>query len=111
MAAGASAQRAPDTLAKIKATKSINVAFSGDALPFSYVGEGNKPAGYSIDLCQRVIAAIGQAVGEPNLKANWIVGTAAERVQMVASGKADMDCANTRMTAPRLRYVDLSSLI
>src|SRR5438270_453493 len=40
MAAGASAQRAPDTLAKIKAAKSINVAFSGDSLPFSFVAEG-----------------------------------------------------------------------
>ena len=111
-ATGAVAQRAaPDTLGKIKAAKAINVAFSGDSLPFSYVGEGNKPAGYSIDLCQRVIAGIGQAVGEPNLKVNWIVGTAAERVQMVASGKADMDCANTTVTLTRLKDVDFSNLI
>ena len=105
------AQSAPDTLAKIKSAKTINVAFSGDSLPFSYVAEGNKPAGYSIDLCQRVIGAIGRAVGEPNLKVNWIVGTAAERVQMVASGKADMDCANTTVTQTRLKVVDFSNLI
>ena len=111
IAAGADAQRGPDTLGKIKAAKSINVAFSGDSLPFSYVGEGNKPAGFSIDLCQRVIAGIGQAVGEPNLKVNWIVGTAAERVQMVATGKADMECANTTMTQTRLKDVDFSNLI
>ena len=102
IATGALAQRTPDTLGKIKSAKVINVAFSGDSLPFSYVAEGNKPAGYSIDLCQRVIASIGQAVGEPNLKINWIVGTAAERVQMVASGKADMECANTTVTLTRL---------
>ena len=66
----ASAQRAPDTLGKIKAAKTINVAFSGDSLPFSYVAEGNKPAGYSIDLCQKVINAVGRAVGEPNLAVN-----------------------------------------
>lgn len=111
IATGALAQRAPDTLGKIKSAKAINVAFSGDSLPFSYVGDGNKPAGYSIDLCQRVIAGIGQAVGEPNLKVNWIVGTAAERVQMVASGKADMDCANTTASLSRLKDVDFSNLI
>jgi glutamate/aspartate transport system substrate-binding protein len=111
IATGATAQRAPDTLAKIKAAKAINVAFSGDSLPFSFVGEGNKPAGYSIDLCQRVIAALSRAVGVPDLKINWIVGTAAERVQMVASGKADMDCANTTMTQTRLKDVDFSNLI
>jgi ABC-type amino acid transport substrate-binding protein len=111
LAPDASAQRAPDTLAKIKAAKVINVAFSGDSLPFSFVGEGNKPAGYSIDLCQKVINAIGRAVGEPNLAVNWIPGTAAERVQMVAGGKADMECANTTQTQGRLQSVDFSNLI
>ncbi|MEO5764937.1 MAG: amino acid ABC transporter substrate-binding protein [Casimicrobiaceae bacterium] len=107
----ASAQRAPDTLGKIKAAKAINVAFSGDSLPFSFVGEGNKPAGYSIDLCQKVINAIGRAVGVPDLPVNWISGTAAERVQMVANGKADMECANTTQTQARLKDVDFSNLI
>src|SRR5207247_4525316 len=99
------AQRGSDTLGKIKAAKSINVAFSGDSLPFSYVGEGNKPVGFSIDLCQRVIAGIGQAVGEPNLKVNWMVGTAGERVEMVATGKADMECANTTMNQTSVKDV------
>jgi glutamate/aspartate transport system substrate-binding protein len=111
LAAGATAQSAPNTLGKIKAAKAINVAFSGDSLPFSYVADGNKPAGYSIDLCQRVIAAISRAVGEPDLKVNWRVGSVSERLQMVASGKADMDCANTTMTQTRLKDVDFSSLI
>ena len=110
-ASAASAQRAPDTLAKVKAAKAINVGFSGDSLPFSFVGEGNKPAGYSIDLCQKVINAIGRAVGEPNLAVNWIPGTAAERIQMVASGKADIECANTTQTQSRLKDVDFSNLI
>jgi len=109
----AAAQRAPapDTLGKIKSAKAINVAFSGDSLPFSFVGDGNKPAGYSIDLCQKVINAVGRAIGEPNLTVNWIPGTAAERVQMVASGKADMECANTTQTQSRLKDVDFSNLI
>jgi ABC-type amino acid transport substrate-binding protein len=106
------AQRtAPDTLGKIKAAKQINVAFSGDSLPFSFVGEGNKPAGYSIDLCNKVIAQIGRAVGEPNLKVNWIVGTVSERLALVASGKADLECANTTETQTRLKDVDFSNLI
>ncbi len=106
----ASAQRV-DTLGKIRTAKSINVAFSGDSLPFSFVGEGNRAAGYSIDLCNRVIAAIGRAVGEPNLKVNWMVGTVSERLAMVAAGKADMDCANTTATLARMKDVDFSSLI
>jgi ABC-type amino acid transport substrate-binding protein len=107
----AHAQGSPDTLAKIKAAKQINVAFSGDSLPFSYVENDRQPAGYSIDLCRSVIAHLGRAVGVPDLKVNWLVGTAAERVQMVGSGKADLDCANTTATQTRMRTVDFSGLI
>lgn len=105
------AQRAPDTLGRIKAAKVINVGFSGDSLPFSFVGDGNKPAGYSIDLCQRVIAFIGSQIGEPNLKVNWVIGTVSERLAGVASGKLDMECANTTQTLSRMNDVDFSSLI
>ena len=110
-APGAAVAVARDTLAKIKAAKQITVAFSGDSLPFSFVNEKNEPAGYSIDLCKRVIAQLGTAAGVSDLKVNWVVGTVAERVAMVASGKADIDCANTTATMTRMKDVDFSSLI
>ncbi len=111
LAGGAMAQSAPGTLGKIKAAKAINVAFSGDSLPFSFVGPNNQPAGYSIDLCKRVIAQIARAVGEPDLKINWMVGSVTERLAMVASGRADLECANTTQTQSRLANVDFSNLI
>ncbi len=104
-------QRTPDTLAKIKAAKSITVAFSGDSLPFSYVETNNQPAGYSIDLCKRVIAGIGRAVAMPDLAINWVVDTVPNRIAMIASGKADLECANTTQSLSRMKDVDFSSLI
>lgn len=111
LSSGAFAQGTPDTLAKIKSAKSINVAFSGDSLPFSYVETNNQPAGYSIDLCKRVIAALGRVTGVPDLKVNWIVDTVPNRIALVASGKADMECANTTQSQARLKDVDFSNLI
>jgi glutamate/aspartate transport system substrate-binding protein len=107
----ASAQGGPDTLAKIKAAKAINVAFSGDSPPYSFVDKANAPGGYSIDLCKKVIAQIGRTAGVPDLKVNWLVGTVADRLSMVASGKADLECANTTATQSRMQTVDFSSLI
>jgi ABC-type amino acid transport substrate-binding protein len=104
-------QRIPDTLAKIKAAKSITVAFSGDSLPFSYVETNNQPAGYSIDLCKRVIAGIGRAIGMPDLAINWVVDTVPNRIAMIANGKADLECANTTQSLSRMKDVDFSSLI
>jgi ABC-type amino acid transport substrate-binding protein len=105
------AQKVPDTLAKIKAAGSITVAFSGDSLPFSYVESNNQPGGYSIDLCKRVIAAIGRAVGVPDLKVNWVVDTVPNRIAMITIGKADLECANTTASQTRMKEVDFSNLI
>lgn len=105
------AQSSVDTLAKIKQAKAINVAFSPDSLPFSISEANGEPAGYTIDLCKRAIAQIGRAVGEGNLKVNWIAGSVSERLQMVAAGRADLECANTTPTQSRLATVDFSNLI
>ena len=105
------AQVAPDTLGKIKAAKAITVAFSADSLPFSYVETNNQPAGYSIDLCKRVIAALTRATGVPDLKINWVVDTVPNRVALIAGGKADLECANTTQSQARLQQVDFSNLI
>ncbi len=106
----ATAQPAPDALARIKAARTINVGYSTDSLPFSFVGQDKKPAGFAIDLCSRVIAAIGRAVDVPDLKVNWVAGTVSERLLMVQSGKLDLECANTSRTLSRMRNVDFSSL-
>jgi polar amino acid transport system substrate-binding protein/glutamate/aspartate transport system substrate-binding protein len=47
----------------------------------------------------------------PELKVNWRVGTVTERLEMVNSGKAELDCANTTATLTRMRDVDFSSLV
>jgi glutamate/aspartate transport system substrate-binding protein len=111
LAGPALAQGASPTLTKIKAAKVINVAYSPDSPPFSSAVAGAEPAGYSIDLCQRVVTLIGRAIGEPALRVNWIAGSVAERLKMVASGQAELECANTTQTLARLATVDFSNLI
>jgi glutamate/aspartate transport system substrate-binding protein len=111
--AAAQAPSAPareGTLAKIRAAKQISVAYAGDSPPFSFVGKDG-PAGYSIDLCKRVIAQVGRAAGVPDLKINWLVGTVGERLDMVKSRKADLECANTTATLARMQDVDFSALV
>ena len=107
----AAAQNASPALAKIAAAKAINVAYSPDSPPFSSATANTEPVGYSIDLCKRVIAQIGRTVGEPNLKVNWMPGSVTERLQMVSTGRAELECANTTQTQTRLASVDFSNLI
>lgn len=107
----ASAQSPPDTLGKIRAAGQINVGYSPDSLPFSSTGSEGRPIGYSIELCQRIVAAIGRTVGNPNLRINWIAGTVAERLASVKAGRVDIECANTTATISRMADVDFSSLV
>lgn len=109
--APAAAQVASPTLAKIKAAKAINVAYSPDSAPFSSASGNAPPEGYSIELCKRVIAQVARTLDEPQLKVNWLPGAVAERLQMVATGRAELDCANTTQTQTRLASVDFSNLI
>lgn len=105
------AQSTSPTLARIKAAGAINVAYSPDSVPFSFTENDGKPMGYSVDLCKRIVAQVGRTVGQPNLKVNWIAASTPQRLQMVASGKADLDCANTSQTLARHANVDFSGLI
>ena len=107
----AHAQAPAGALGRIKSTGTINVAYSPDSLPFSFTGPDNQPAGYSIDLCKKIIAQVSTTTGVANLKVNWMPGSTPERLQMVATGKADLECANTTQTIARLANVDFSSLI
>ncbi|MEO8485522.1 MAG: amino acid ABC transporter substrate-binding protein [Betaproteobacteria bacterium] len=108
---GAAAQGLPDTLGRIRTAGQVNVAYSPDSLPFSSHDAAGKPTGYSIDLCTRIVAAVGRAVGNANLRVNWMPGTVAERLAAIKAGRADLECANTTATVSRMADVDFSSLV
>lgn len=102
---------APNTLAKIKSSKTITLAYATNAAPFSFDDEkAKKPAGYSIDLCEKVVATIQKQLGLSELKIKWVAGTTPERLAMVAEGKADMECGVTTVTLKRQEKVDFSNI-
>ena len=63
--------------------------------------------GYSIDLCTHIASAIQKQLGI-NLKLNWVPVTTENRIEMVASGKVDIECSTTTATLSRQERVDFS---
>ncbi len=102
----AAAQNA-SRLERIKAARTITIAFAEDAAPFSF-REGGQPAGYSVDLCQRVVAGIKAQLKLEELKINWVGASTPERLKLVAAGKADLECGITTHTLRRQEQVDFS---
>lgn len=111
LAFSAQAAATPDTLAKIKASKTITLAYAPNSAPFSFVeGNADKPLGYSINLCEGVVASIQKQLGLDALKVKWVAGTTPERLDMVATGKVDMECGVTTTTLKRQEKVDFSNV-
>ena len=110
-AVGAHAVEAPNTLAKIKSSKTITLAYAQNAAPFSFDDTKTfKPQGYSISLCESIVTQIQKQLGLDALKINWVAGTTPERLAMVAEGKADMECGVTTTTLKRQEKVDFSTV-
>ena len=99
------------TLDKIKAAKTIIMGYREASLPFSYVGDENKPVGYTIDLCMRVAAGIQQQLGLNELRVTWTLVTPENRMAMVADGTIDLECGSTTNTLSRQAQVDFSQMI
>jgi glutamate/aspartate transport system substrate-binding protein len=100
-------QELDGTLKKIKESSTFTLGYLMSAPPFSFPGPDKKPVGYSIDLCMHIASKIQQQLGI-NLKLNWVPVTPENRLEMVASGKVDIECGTTTASLSRQERVDFS---
>jgi len=98
-------------LQKIRDTRSITLAYRTDAGPFSFVDANQQMAGYSVDLCRRVVTGIEEQLGAGALKVNWVPVTVENRFDTIAKGQADLECGSNTVTLGRMKTVDFSSFI
>src|SRR5438874_13493806 len=84
-------QELDGTLKKIKASSTLTLGYLESAPPFSFPGPDRRPVGYSIDLCTHIASRIQKQLGI-DLKLNWVPVTTENRIEMVASGKVDIEC-------------------
>lgn len=107
----ASAQTPADSrLKRIADSKTIKIGYRAAATPFSFFNQQTKePAGYTIDLCRLAADWIGRSLNTP-LKIEWVEVTTQNRFDLVAQGKADMECGSSTMTLTRMKQVDFSSV-
>ena len=100
--------QAPDTLKKIRDSKTVAIAYRTDALPFSFADQNKQPAGYTVDLCKRIAASLEQQL-KMQLQVKWVPATSQNRLDLVRKGQADMECGSTTATLSRMEIVDFSS--
>jgi glutamate/aspartate transport system substrate-binding protein len=105
VAGSLSAQELTGTLKKIKDTGTITIGYRDASIPFSYLNDEQKPIGYSMDLCYKIVDAVKADLKMPNLKVVLSPVTSATRIPLIANGTVDMECGSTTNNVERQNQV------
>ena len=105
-----SGQDLQGTLKKIKDSGTIVMGYREQSLPFAFRGDDGKPAGYSVDLCQRIATGIQQQLKLAKLDVKWVPVTPENRIASVVNGTIDLECGSTTASLSRQEQVDFSNM-
>lgn len=99
------AQGLTGTLQKVKETGTITLGYRDSSVPFSYLDDQQRPVGYALDICMRVVDAVKRELNMPDLKVALNPVTSATRIPLMANGTIDLECGSTTNNAERQRQV------
>jgi glutamate/aspartate transport system substrate-binding protein len=93
-----------DTIAKVKASGSITMGVRDSSGALSYTLGDGKYAGYHVEVCQRIIAAVEKTAGK-KLEIKYTPVTSQNRIPLVQNGTVDIECGSTTNNATRQKDV------
>ena len=97
-------------LQRINDTGQMNLGFRDSEPPMSFKNQSGKAVGYSIDLCDHIVAAVKQKLGRPDISVNYVPVTAENRFESIASANIDILCGATTKTLDRSEHVGFTQL-
>jgi glutamate/aspartate transport system substrate-binding protein len=103
-------ERLTGTLAKVDRSRTVTLGYREASFPFSYVGPGGTPMGYSIDLCQAIVEEISREI-DKGLTTDYVAVTPETRIAAVVSGKVDLECGSTTNNLERQKQVAFSPIM
>ena len=104
-AAQANADELTGTLRKIKETGVINIGFRDSSIPFSYLDDNQKPIGFAIDICLKIVDAVKKELKLDKLAVEFNPVTSSTRIPLLANGTIDLECGSTTNNPDRLKQV------
>lgn len=93
------------TLDKISASGTITLGVRDSSVPLSYMPDRTQPAGFHVELCQRVVADIRQQLRLPRLDIRYQLVNSQNRIPLVRNGTVDLECGSTTNNAARQQEV------
>jgi glutamate/aspartate transport system substrate-binding protein len=102
--------RLTGTLAKIKASGAVTIGYRDASVPFSYLGPGHAPIGYSIDLCLAIVEHVKAALGTDAVSVKYFPVNSQTRIPLVVDGTVDLECGSTTNNLERQKQVAFSPI-
>lgn len=101
----AGAQELTGTLKNIKDTGAITLGFRDSSIPFSYLDDNQKPIGFAMDICYKIVDAVKKELKLDKLEVKLNPVTSATRIPLMANGTIDLECGSTTNNAERQKQV------
>ncbi|MDB5655744.1 MAG: gltI [Tardiphaga sp.] len=108
-AAQAQAQELTGTLKKIKDTGAITIGFRDSSVPFSYLDDNQKPIGFAMDICYKIVDAVKADLKLDKLEVKLNPVTSATRIPLIANGTIDLECGSTTNNIDRQKQASFTN--
>jgi glutamate/aspartate transport system substrate-binding protein len=101
----AQAEELTGTLKNVKETGAITIGFRDSSIPFSYFDDNQKPIGFAMDICYKIVDAVKKELKLDKLEVKLNPVTSATRIPLMANGTVDLECGSTTNNVDRQKQV------
>jgi glutamate/aspartate transport system substrate-binding protein len=108
LSALAFAENLTGTLEKIKDSGSITIGYRETSMPFSYIDDNQKPIGFALDICYKIVDEVKATLKLDKLSVNLMPVSSATRIPLIGNGTIDLECASTTNNLEREKLVAFS---
>jgi glutamate/aspartate transport system substrate-binding protein len=105
----ANAEELTGTLKNIKESGAITLGYRESSIPFSYLDDNQKPIGFAIDICYRIVEAVKKELKLDKLEVKLNPVTPSTRIPLMANGTIDLECGSTTNNAERQKQVSFTN--
>jgi glutamate/aspartate transport system substrate-binding protein len=101
----ANGQELTGTLKNIKETGAITLGYRESSIPFSYLDDNQRPIGYAMDICYKIVEAVKKELKLDKLEVKLNPVSSSARIPLMANGTIDLECGSTTNNTDRLKQV------
>jgi ABC-type amino acid transport substrate-binding protein len=109
LAAPVQGVEAAGTLEQVAKTGKFRIGYRESSPPMSFLDKDGKPAGYSVDLCNRIATGVKNHIGK-EVQVEYVAVTAENRFDALVKNRIDILCGPTTKTLSRAKRVDFTQL-